>query len=461
MSTPTRVALIGLDCATPALVFDRFAEDMPALTKLREASLWGPLRSTIPAITVPAWSCMLSGRTPGEIGVYGFRNRADRTYDGLSIATSRSVRAPRLWDLLTADRRASVLLGVPGTYPPPAIRGCVVGDFLAPSTDAAFTYPRWVGDEISDVAGDYILDVFDFRTEDKARIAQQVSDMTEQRFSLAQHFATSQPWDFFAMVDMGPDRLHHGFWKYCDPDHPRHEPGNPYESVFRQYYRALDRHLASLLSSFDDDTAVLVVSDHGAQPMVGGFCLSEWLVSEGLLVLSEQPTQRTPLAEARIDWSRTTAWGEGGYYGRIFLNVAGREPLGTISHHEYEDVRQKIIDKLEELPDHEGRPMRNRAFRPEEIYPEVNGVAPDLIVYFGELRWRAIGTLGLGHGFYTFENDTGPDDANHSELGIFALSGDGLPTGFRDDLSIFDVAPTLQSVLGLSPPPGQRGRALA
>ena len=461
MSTPARVALIGLDCATPALVFDRFAEDMPTLTKLREASLWGPLRSTIPAITVPAWSCMLSGRTPGEIGVYGFRNRADRTYDGLSIATSRSVRAPRLWDLLTADRRTSVLLGVPGTYPPPAIRGCVVGDFLAPSTDAAFTYPRWVGDEISDVAGDYILDVFDFRTEDKARIAQQVSDMTEQRFSLARHFATSQPWDFFAMVNMGPDRLHHGFWKYCDPDHPRHEPGNAYESVFRQYYRALDRHLASLLSSFDDDTAVLVVSDHGAQPMVGGFCLSEWLVSEGLLVLSEQPAQRTPVAEARIDWSQTTAWGEGGYYGRIFLNVAGREPLGTISHHEYEDVRQKIIDKLEELPDHEGRPMRNRAFRPEDIYPEVNGVAPDLIVYFGELRWRAIGTLGLGHGFYTFENDTGPDDANHSELGIFALSGDGLPTGFRDDLSIFDVAPTLQSVLGLSPPPGQRGRALA
>jgi predicted AlkP superfamily phosphohydrolase/phosphomutase len=82
-------------------------------------------------------------------------------------------------------------------------------------------------------------------------------------------------------------------------------------------------------------------------------------------------------------------------------------------------------------------------------------------VYFGELRWRAIGTLGMGHGFYTFKNDTGPDDANHSEFGIFALQGDGLPTGFHDDLSIFDVAPTLQSVLGLSPPPGQRGRALA
>jgi predicted AlkP superfamily phosphohydrolase/phosphomutase len=404
---------------------------------------------------------MLSGRTPGEIGVYGFRNRADRSYSGLSVATSRSVRVPRLWDLLTADRRASLLLGVPGTYPPPVIRGCVVGDFLAPSTNAHFTYPRWVADDISQIVDEYILDVFNFRTEEKSRIAQQILDMTEQRFTLARHFVTSQPWDFFAMVDMGPDRLHHGFWRYCDPDHPLHEPGNSYESVFREYYRALDKHLASLLSSFDDDTAVLVVSDHGAQPMVGGFCLSEWLVSEGLLVLSEEPSGRTPVAEAKIDWSRTTAWGDGGYYGRIFLNVAGREPLGTISQREYEDVRQEIIDKLEGLPDHEGRPMGNRAFRPEEIYPEVNGVAPDLIVYFGDLRWRAIGTLGLGHGFYTFENDTGPDDANHSEFGIFSLSGDGLPTGFRGDLSIFDVAPTLQSVLGLSPPPGQGGRALA
>jgi predicted AlkP superfamily phosphohydrolase/phosphomutase len=91
----------------------------------------------------------------------------------------------------------------------------------------------------------------------------------------------------------------------------------------------------------------------------------------------------------------------------------------------------------------------------------VQGVAPDLIVYFGGLGWRAVGSLGLGHGLYTFDNDTGPDDANHDRHGVMVVAGDGLERGRRDDLSIYDVAPTLQALLGLPGPPGQRGRALA
>ncbi len=98
--------------------------------------------------------------------------------------------------------------------------------------------------------------------------------------------------------------------------------------------------------------------------------------------------------------------------------------------------------------------------RPGELYPEVRGVAPDLIVYFGDLRWRAVGSLGLGQGLYTFENDTGPDDANHSEQGVLVLAGEGVAHGRQDGLSIYDVAPTLQALLGLPATPGQRGRVL-
>ena len=100
-------------------------------------------------------------------------------------------------------------------------------------------------------------------------------------------------------------------------------------------------------------------------------------------------------------------------------------------------------------------------FGPRSSTRRSPAIAPDLIVYLGNLRWRSVGTLGLGTGLYTFENDTGPDDANHAEYGVFALSGAGLPTGRRDDASIYDVAPTLQRILGLSAPSGQRGRVLA
>jgi predicted AlkP superfamily phosphohydrolase/phosphomutase len=262
------------------------------------------------------------------------------------------------------------------------------------------------------------------------------------------------------MVDMGPDRLHHGFWADCDPEHPRFDAEGPRRSLFQDYYRALDRHLGALLEALDEDTAILLVSDHGAQPMIGGFCVNEWLREQGLLTLRAEPAGRLPIADAPIDWSRTLAWADGGYYARVFLNVAGREPEGSIPPADYDAVRDQVARAIEAVPDHEGRPMGNRALRPEELYPEVNGVAPDLIVYLGDLRWRSVGTLGLGCGLHTFENDTGPDDANHSSTGVFALSGPGIAPGRAEDLSIYDVAPTLQRLLDLDAPAGQRGRVL-
>jgi predicted AlkP superfamily phosphohydrolase/phosphomutase len=442
------------------LVFERFEQEMPTLTALRKGSIWGSLRSVDPPITVPAWSCMTSGRTPGELGVYGFRNRFDRSYDGLAIADSRAITAPRVWDLLSSAGGRNVIVGVPGTYPPSRVRGCMVSCFLAPSTNHPFTFPNDLADEIERVTGGYMLDVENFRSEDKDRIAQQIFDMSEQRFDLARHLATTRPWELFMFVDMGPDRLHHGFWAACDPDHPRHVPGNRYEHMFRDYYRALDRHLASFLEIVPDGATVMVVSDHGAQPMVGGFCLNEWLVERGFLVLRETPDEKTAIGSANVDWSRTSAWGDGGYYGRIFINVRGREPRGSVSPSEYETFRQQLIDEIEALVDHQGHPMGNRALRPEDLYPAVRGVAPDLVVYFGDLRWRAVGSLGLHTGLYTFENDTGPDDANHAHDGIFALSSPSGGEGHTAGLSLLDVAPTLQALLGIEAPEGQTGRVL-
>jgi predicted AlkP superfamily phosphohydrolase/phosphomutase len=429
---------------------------MPTLTGLRDRGLWGPLRSVIPPITVPAWSCMMSGRTPGELGIYGFRNRVDYQYKHLRVATSASVRVPRIWDLAGSAGKESILLGIPGTYPPPPVRGCVVGDFLAPSTSADFVYPRALRPELDAVAGAYMLDVTGFRSTEKGRIAQQLFDLTYQRFLLARHLVTTRPWDFFAMVDMAPDRLHHAFWKQCDPAHPRHEPGS-HRDLFRDYYRALDDHLTALLEVLPDDTIVIIVSDHGAQPMAGGFFLNEWLLAQGLLVLTKPVTRRTPIGSAPIDWPRTQAWGDGGYYGRVFLNVVGREPHGTIRADHYEDTRSEIAHALEALTGPDGSPMGNRAFRPEAIYPDVTGIPPDLIVYFSDLTWRAAGTIGLGQGLYTFDNDTGPDDANHAEDGIIVIVGGEMSPGRRDGLSLLDVAPTVQSFLHLPAPPFQRG----
>ena len=76
---------------------------------------------------------------------------------------------------------------------------------------------------------------------------------------------------------------------------------------------------------------MIVVSDHGAQCMHGGIALNEWLIRRGDLVLQSPPTAPSRLEGLKIDWAKTTAWGAGGYYGRLFLNVKGREPQGLIA----------------------------------------------------------------------------------------------------------------------------------
>jgi predicted AlkP superfamily phosphohydrolase/phosphomutase len=179
-------------------------------------------------------------------------------------------------------------------------------------------------EEIARLTGGYILDVENFRSDDHGRVLQLVFDMTEQRFAIAGHLLTSYEWDFFPFVHMGPDRLHHGFWKYCDPAHPRFVDGTAFAHAFRDYYRALDNHLARFIELVPDDVAIVIVSDHGAQPMEGGLLLNEWLLmEEGLLTLHTSPNGPTSITKAAIDWSKTVAWAEGGYYGRLFFNVEG------------------------------------------------------------------------------------------------------------------------------------------
>ena len=70
-----KVLVIGLDSAPPELLFGKFLDDMPNVKSLLKKSAYGPMRSCIPAITIPAWMVMATGKTPGELGLYGFRHR--------------------------------------------------------------------------------------------------------------------------------------------------------------------------------------------------------------------------------------------------------------------------------------------------------------------------------------------------------------------------------------------------
>jgi predicted AlkP superfamily phosphohydrolase/phosphomutase len=456
-----RVAVIGLDCAEPRLVFDRWREELPNLSRLMAAGTWGPLRSVDPPITVPAWSCMMSGRDPGELGIYGFRNRSKHDYTSLSVADSSAVQVDRLWDHFSRAGKHVIVVGVPQTSPPVPVNGELVSCFLTadPRKDP-YTYPAALRAEIESIVGSYRVDVRNYRSDDRDRILAEIYEMTEQRFTICRHLLDTRPWDFFMMVEIGLDRMHHAFWRFLDPEHPRHEPEHRYRDAIRNYYIYLDEEIGDLLERFDDDTTVLVVSDHGARPMQGAICVNEWLAQEGYLVLEQPPQGPTSFADARVDWSKTRAWGEGGYYCRLCLNVAGREPQGIVSSSEYEQLLDELADRLQRLPGPDGESIGTRTFRPQELWREQRGIPPDLIVYFGDLGWRSNGSLGHGR-HWTYDNDTGPDDANHDRNGLCIVSGPGVRAQRREDMAIYDIAPTILAQAGLPADDGMRGQVLA
>ncbi len=457
-----KVAIIGLDCGEPSLVFEKWADRLPTMSRLMRHGRWGRLRSCMPPITVPAWSCMASSKDPGTLGIYGFRNRKDHSYDGLGIATSLDVPEPRLWEILSDRGQPSIVLGVPQTFPiARPLAGAMVTSFLTPGIDCDYTWPADLKTKIAQWVGEYMIDVKGFRSDDKDAILQQIHEMTEKRFEVAKHLVREYPWSLFWMVEMGVDRIHHAFWSYMDPGHHRHEPGSKYENAIRDYYIFLDAKMGELLERMDlDRTAVWVVSDHGGQCMEGGICFNDWLIREGYLVLKEPPAGPSRFRFDMVDWTKTRAWGEGGYYGRCFVNVQGREPSGIVPQGEYEAFCAELIGKIESMPDMNGGPLGTKVYQPNRIYDKVNGVAPDLIVLFGNLRYRSVGSVG-NPDVYTLENDTGPDDANHAQDGMYILSHPSLGAGKCDDsATLYDVAPTTLKMLGQPAVAGMQGRSL-
>ncbi|MGD9580653.1 MAG: alkaline phosphatase family protein [Vampirovibrionia bacterium] len=449
-----KVLIIGLDCLTPQLLFDRWINELPNISRLVKSGIWGKLKSTIPCITVPAWSSMVTSKDPGTLGFYGFRNRVDHSYDGLSFANSLAVKEPTIWNILSRNRKNSVVVGVPQTYPIKPLRGEMVGCFLTPDETADFTYPSNLKDEVNEITDGYKLDVKNFRTNNKQWLLEQIYLMTQKRFKLINNWVVNKTWDFFMFVEMGPDRLHHGFWACCEPDHPKFEPDGEFVNAIKDYYIYLDKEIGSLLDLLDKDTTVMLVSDHGARNLYGGFCINEWLMKNGWLKVKNYPDSVEKLSNDNIDWANTYCWGEGGYYSRIFFNVKGREPQGLIQPDEFKLFKQTLKEKLEAIVDDNGKNIGTKVYLPEDIYSEVNGVPPDLIVYFGDLDYRSIGSIGY-NSFYTYENDTGPDDANHDHYGVFIKTNisdfkQGKVVNVnRDDLSIYDIAPTVLDVYGI------------
>lgn len=460
-----KVIVFGLDCATPQLVFDRYISDLPFLSSLMQKGVWGNLRSTTPAITVPAWMSMLSSRDPGDIGVYGFRSRkAGSAYDSIDIATSSSMkRVKKVWDYLGDEGLRSSLLGVPGTYPPSQINGKMVTCFLTPDSSVDFTYPQELKKEVLDACGseDYIFDVANRTQTPPEVVLKQIYAMTRQRIAVMQNWINKGDWEFLMYVEMGVDRIHHYLWQYMDPTHKEYVAGNIFEQQIRDYYRFVDTELQKLMALAPHDAIVYVVSDHGAKRMDGMFVINEWLMKEGYLVLKEYPQSPRSIEKCDVDWSKTRAWAWGGFYSRLFINVEGREPQGCVPQAEVAALIQELRDKLSQVPGPDGKEIVKAMYTAPELYPSPTGDVPDLLIFWGDLYYKVAGTIGY-HALYIDHDDRGLDYGVHDWDGIFMKYDPRKPEqkGKREGLNILDVAPTILHDFGIEAPSSMRGKII-
>jgi len=452
--------VIGLDCLAPKYFLGEYIDNLPNIKKLMKCSVWGEMDSSIPPITVPAWMCMLTGKDPGTLGIYGFRDRTGYSYDALKIVNSGYVKEKTIWDIIAKQEKKSVALAIPPSFPPKKINGAMIGCFLTPDTTLEYTYPKSLKKEIEEEFGSYMIDVDNFRTEDKDRLLKDVYSLSDNRFRLAEYLMQKLDWDFFMFVDIGPDRIHHAFWKYIDKSHKKFVKGNKYEDVLREYYVFLDKKIGDLIAKLDENTTVYIVSDHGAKKIDGGFCINEWLIKKGYLTLKEYPKKPSKLDPSMVDWKKTRVWGEGGYYARIFFNIKGREPEGVIEKNEYSTFKNELIAELKAIKYINSDSDKTIVYEPADIYKTIKGIPPDLFVFFGDLSWRSIGSIGHNN-IYVFENDTGPDDANHDYKAVFLMHDKEIEKpGPVKNTSIYDIAPTVLHNMGFDIPEDMSGKVV-
>jgi len=447
----TKVLLFGIDGGEPSLVFERWRKDLPNLDKLMQKGCYARMNSAIPPNTIVAWNSMISGRDTSEIGVFSY---TFKDKDGQSkLVSSKNIKCKLMWDILAEHNKRSLALYVPLSYPAKAMNGCMITDFLTPGVESECTYPSSLREELKQFPDvEYFFDVVQglagHKSLDEGTIVKRSYAMTEMQIEMIKRLITREKWDFTMSVMIGSDRLQHMLWRHFDETHRRHIKDSPFKEAIPKYYQYLDQKLGEVLSLLDDDTVVIIASDHGMVKQEGKININLWLLQKGYLVLKEgvDPSKKQKFSNSFVDMEKSFAYGGGAYNARVFLNK-------KVLEKNYESFKQKIIEELKAIPDDQGRKLETHIYTKEEVYKHSNDPdCPDLTIYFDNLRWASNPDFGSA-GMYSWESAVGADSAGHSTQGLFIIAGKGISNkGNMGVINIQEVAPTIMQALDVPIP---------
>jgi len=504
-SSSQRVWIIGLD-GVPWTLLQPWIDQghLPTLARIQANGASGGLRSSIQFLTAVAWTTFLTGLNPGKHGIFDFARRIPGTYkQELTNASLRSGRS--LWRVLSDAGRKVGVVNVPMTFPPEKVNGFLISGLDTPGLDSAYTYPPELKSEVNDVHFIAVSTV----GKSHAQYLKETLEGIDKRFELLWRTINREPLDFYMWVEMETDAIQHCSWHLiADPNQPNHD-------AILQVYKRIDGHLAKLVDELPEDVTMIIMSDHGAGPIVHTIYLDRWLAQRGWfhykqgeeLTISDRARRvarkgvmnsfylaqrflpvgvkgflkrftgahaavETFMEQAEIDWSRTKAYSVGNL-GNINLNIKDRDPEGVIEPDQVEDFIAELTAALYELRDPDtGERMVAEIMRREEIYtgPLIDR-APDLLIRWVDDKYLAVKDYEANpdgpifgvkqkfgrHGAAYALDQTG----THIIEGIVMLYGKGVKPGVRlEGAQLLDVAPTVLHLLDTPIPRAMDGKPL-
>jgi len=421
-----KVAFFGIDGVPYSLLADNF-DEFENLANLADEGTAGAIDSIVPPESSACWPSLTTGVNPGETGVYGFQDREVGSYDTY-VPMGRDVQATRVWDRVeNADREATVM-NVPVTFPPQRDVQRMVSGFLSPGVDKA-AYPDSLREHLEGL--DYRIDVNAKlgHDDDKSEFIEDAHETLDKRFEAFKHYVQQDDWDLFFGVFMTTDRVNHFLFKHYEQD-------GEYREAFLEFYRKVDEYLGRLRELLDDDTTMVVASDHGFTTLEYEVKFNEWLQREGWLSYRDDDhAELGDIADETRAYSLIP--------GRFYVNTEGREPRGSVPESEFEDVRAELKAELEVLEGPDGKTVADRVVtREEAIRGDHADIAPDLIVIPNH-------GFDLKAGFKGAETvfDVGPRNGMHSFDNACLFVDD--PDARIDDVDLYDIGPTILDLMEL------------
>jgi predicted AlkP superfamily phosphohydrolase/phosphomutase len=506
----TRLAIVGIDGATFQVIRPMVdAGELPHIARVLREGAWGPLESETPPITPPAWTSMMTGINPGRHGIFHFIRRELGSY-ATPLNDASHYAGKDLHALLGRRGWTIGSLAVPMTFPPaPQPGGYQVAGIPCPldaglvcdSVETAALLERAAGRpyrpdvDYAPYDGDTEKPVDDL--DQYARLRDELFAVERERLAATRLLLRERPTDFFFTVVSVTDRCQHYFWKFMDRGHAgwTEEGERLYGEVIRDAYRLADEFVGAVREAVGEDCPVALVSDHGFGPQHGDFHANAWLEREGFLVRKRRapcwtiartsvghvlgrlglgavarllgPLGRIPLWRPwrkprpdlnDVDWARTTAYQA--LHG-LCVNLAGREPQGSVPPERFHEVLDRLEAGLRELRLPDGSAAVDFFVRARDFYSGPRAAeAPDLQYQMGGLAWLPKDGWEGGELFTARRHAA--ISGTHRFDGVFAVAGPGVAAGRElAGMHIRDTTPTLLHAVGEAVPSWMEGRALA